>query len=44
MLPYLALAGPVAVLMGVLNANQRFAAAALRRRDVQRRVILALPP
>jgi len=28
MLPYLALAGPVAVLMGVLNANGRFAAAA----------------
>ena len=29
MLPYLALAGPLAVLMGVLNANHRFAAAAL---------------
>src|SRR5450759_4045030 len=28
MLPYLALAGPVAVLMGTLNANGRFAAAA----------------
>ncbi len=28
MLPYLALAGPVAVLMGVLNANGRFATAA----------------
>lgn len=28
MLPYLALAGPVAVLMGALNANGRFAAAA----------------
>ena len=28
MLPYLALAGPVAVLMGVLNANGRFAIAA----------------
>lgn len=29
MLPYLALAGPLAVLMGVLNANYRFAFAAL---------------
>ena len=29
MLPYLALAGPLAVLMGVLNANHRFAFAAL---------------
>lgn len=29
MLPYLVLAGPIAVLMGVLNANHRFAAAAL---------------
>jgi putative peptidoglycan lipid II flippase len=29
MLPYLALAGPLAVLMGVLNANHRFALAAL---------------
>ena len=29
MLPYLALAGPIAVLMGVLNANHRFALAAL---------------
>jgi len=29
MLPYLVLAGPVAVLMGVLNANHRFALAAL---------------
>ncbi len=28
MLPYLALAGPLAVLMGVLNANHRFAVAA----------------
>lgn len=28
MLPYLALAGPLAVLMGVLNANHRFATAA----------------
>lgn len=28
MLPYLVLAGPVAVLIGVLNANQRFATAA----------------
>jgi putative peptidoglycan lipid II flippase len=28
MLPYLAIAGPLAVLMGVLNANHRFAAAA----------------
>lgn len=28
MLPYLALAGPLAVMMGVLNANHRFAAAA----------------
>ena len=28
MLPYLVLAGPVAVLMGVLNANHRFATAA----------------
>ena len=32
MLPYLALAGPVAVMMGVLNANGRFATAALRPR------------
>lgn len=29
MLPYLVFAGPLAVLMGVLNANHRFAAAAL---------------
>src|SRR6478672_10746476 len=29
MLPYLVLAGPLAVLMGVLNANHRFAFAAL---------------
>ncbi len=29
MLPYLVLAGPVAVLMGVLNANNRYAAAAI---------------
>ena len=28
MLPYLALAGPFAVLMGVLNANHRFGTAA----------------
>ncbi len=29
MLPYLVLAGPIAVLMGVLNANHRYAAAAI---------------
>ena len=29
MLPYLVLAGPVAVLMGVLNANHRYSTAAL---------------
>jgi len=42
MLPYLAFAGPVAVLMGVLNANGRFAAAAFATAAFNSTVLVAL--
>lgn len=42
MLPYLVLAGPVAVLMGVLNANNRFSSAALAALLFNATILIAL--